>query len=106
MDGTSFLSFGLYVATGALVYSSIVPFWFYGGAFIRDKWGYSLQAADALMLFPEGSMVVLSPPIGLGSSTVVVVDVGRGALCAPRLERATPLILSAVTACSDHAFHC
>lgn len=56
--------FVLFVVTGALIYTSIVPFWFFGSAFIRDKWGYSLQSADALMLFPEGGMVVLATPIG------------------------------------------
>lgn len=57
--------FVAYATLGALTYASIVPFWFYGGAFIREKWGYSLSAADALMLFPEGGMVILSPPIGI-----------------------------------------
>lgn len=60
-----FVTFSLYVATGTLIYSAIVPFWFFGGGFIRSKWGYTLDVADAMMLFTEGGMVVLSPPLGI-----------------------------------------
>ena len=57
--------FSLYATTGGLIYAAIVPFWFYGGGFIRAKWGYSLNVADLLMLLTEGGMVVLSPPLGI-----------------------------------------
>jgi len=54
----------LYTFTGSLIYASIVPFWFFGGRFIRSKWGYSLQAASAMLMFTEAAMVLFSPLIG------------------------------------------
>uniref|UniRef100_A0A7S2N5B4 Lysosomal dipeptide transporter MFSD1 n=1 Tax=Zooxanthella nutricula TaxID=1333877 RepID=A0A7S2N5B4_9DINO len=57
--------FVLFLGLGALQYSAIAPFWFFGGGFIRDKWGCTLEVADLYMFFVEGSMVVLAPAVGM-----------------------------------------
>jgi len=54
----------LYLLAGIFMYSGIVPWWFAGGAYLRRKWGYSLEMADALMMIMEGGMVIVSPVIG------------------------------------------
>jgi len=58
------LRYLLYLSTGMLVYSGIVPFFFCGGAFLREKWGFSLELADACMMLMEGGVVLISPMIG------------------------------------------
>eukprot|EP00928_Gymnodinium_smaydae_P043005 TRINITY_DN28906_c0_g2_i1.p1 TRINITY_DN28906_c0_g2~~TRINITY_DN28906_c0_g2_i1.p1 ORF type:complete len:442 (+),score=33.65 TRINITY_DN28906_c0_g2_i1:167-1492(+) len=63
--GSGMQTFRMYIVLGAFMYASLVPFWFYGGGYIQHKWGYGLAAADALMLYPEGGMVILSPVLGI-----------------------------------------
>lgn len=43
-----------------------VPFWFIGSSFIQEKWGLTVGASDALMVLPEGVMVLTALPLGIG----------------------------------------
>ena len=54
----------LFLAYAGCVYGCMVPFWFCGAKHIAIKWGHSLEAADALMLFPEGLIAIISPVVG------------------------------------------
>eukprot|EP00403_Amphidinium_massartii_P007898 CAMPEP_0178371668 /NCGR_PEP_ID=MMETSP0689_2-20121128/946_1 /TAXON_ID=160604 /ORGANISM="Amphidinium massartii, Strain CS-259" /LENGTH=384 /DNA_ID=CAMNT_0019991547 /DNA_START=124 /DNA_END=1275 /DNA_ORIENTATION=+ len=56
--------FLFFVVVGTCMYAAVVPFWFYGGGFIRNKWGYSLDAADAMVLLCEGGIAVVAPFLG------------------------------------------
>ena len=41
-----------------------MPFWFLGSKFLQDHYSLSVSRADALMLFPEGMIAIVSVPIG------------------------------------------
>ena len=56
----------LFLMAAGCVYGCMVPFWFCGAKHISLKWGHSLEAADALMLFPEGLIAIISPVVGFG----------------------------------------
>ena len=56
----------LFLMAAGCVYGCMVPFWFCGAKHIQNKWGHSLEAADALMLFPEGLIAIISPVVGFG----------------------------------------
>ncbi|KAL3919459.1 MAG: hypothetical protein SGPRY_005624 [Prymnesium sp.] len=45
--------------------SMVVPFWFIGAKHLQVKFGMSLAASDALLLFPEGMIMIVAPPFGL-----------------------------------------
>ena len=55
----------MFLCTGAFLYGAMVPFWFLGSKFLQDCYSLSVSQADALMLFPEGMIAVVSVPIGL-----------------------------------------
>jgi len=57
--------FWLYLLGGACVYGAVVPFWFVGAKHLQLKFDLPLEAADALLLFPEGMIAVIAPPFGL-----------------------------------------
>jgi len=108
--GRRYYVFAIYAAIGAILYAAIVPFWFYGGAFLRSKWGYTLGAADALMLLVEGGMVVLSPPLGcllnayckktvprlgfmMGASSAILISIVLLAFMPPALPAMLAMLL-------------
>lgn len=55
----------LYVAGAACVYGSVVPFWFIGAKTLQSRFGIDLATADAMILLPEGSILVVGPLIGV-----------------------------------------
>ena len=55
----------MFLCTGAFLYGAMVPFWFLGSKFLQDSYSLSVSHADALMLFPEGMIAVVSVPTGL-----------------------------------------
>lgn len=57
--------FWAYAAAGTAMYSSVIPFWFYGSGFLQRRHGFSVAAADHLMVVPELMLAVLSIPIGV-----------------------------------------
>lgn len=57
--------FWCYCLCGTLMYSGIVPFWFFGSRYLQERFGQSLQQADTLMMLPEGMIALLSPLIGI-----------------------------------------
>jgi hypothetical protein len=57
-------SYYLYACAGMLLYGSMVPFWFTGSKYLQEYYGLSVQSADALILIPEGSIILLSFPMG------------------------------------------
>lgn len=57
-------SYWLYAVGAGCVYGAVVPFWFIGAKHIALKWSYSLSAADAFMLWPEGAIALIAPPFG------------------------------------------
>eukprot|EP00957_Ditylum_brightwellii_P159290 12125089-Ditylum_brightwellii.AAC.1 len=57
--------FWLYSFVGMTMYASVVPFWFYGSAYLQRSRGLSLKSADALMVLPEGAIIILSTPVGI-----------------------------------------
>jgi len=70
LKGLCLKEFWLFTLMGAVMYAGLVPFWFYGGGFIRNKWGYSLDAADAMVLMCEGGIMVLAPFLGGATDTL------------------------------------
>ena len=54
----------MFLLSGAFLYGSMVPFWFLGSKFLQDHYSLSVGRADALMLFPEGMIAIVSVPIG------------------------------------------
>ena len=42
-----------------------MPFWFIGAKIIADRWQLSLSSADTLLLWPEGAIALIAPPLGL-----------------------------------------
>ena len=54
----------LYMFAGLTLYGSMVPFWFTGSKFLQESYGQTVQNADALLLIPEGSIILLSFPLG------------------------------------------
>jgi hypothetical protein len=58
-------SFFCYAIGLACVYGAVVPFWFIGSKHLQEHFGMSISTADAVMLVPEGSILVLALPIGL-----------------------------------------
>lgn len=53
--------FWLYVLGSGCAYGMMVPFWFVGSKHISVRWGYSLKAADAIMILPEGTIALTAP---------------------------------------------
>lgn len=43
----------------------MVPFWFIGSKHLQQHFNMSISTADAVMLIPEGSILVLALPVGL-----------------------------------------
>jgi hypothetical protein len=58
------LTYYMYACAGMLLYGSMVPFWFTGSKYLQESYGLSVQSAGALILIPEGSIIVLSFPLG------------------------------------------
>ena len=58
------LRFWLFLLGAACTYGAIVPFWFIGAKHIAVAWGYTLAEADQLILFPEGLIALIGPPMG------------------------------------------
>mmetsp|Transcript_59253 Transcript_59253/g.176067 ORF Transcript_59253/g.176067 Transcript_59253/m.176067 type:complete len:469 (-) Transcript_59253:173-1579(-) len=58
-------TFWTYTIAGTAMYASVIPFWFYGSGFLQRSRGFSLQAADRMLIFPEGMICLLSSPTGL-----------------------------------------
>eukprot|EP01034_Spumella_vulgaris_P025598 gene25598-32070_t len=56
--------FHLFALSACCLYGAMVPFWFVGSKFIQINYGMSVGRADALMLLPEGVIVVVSPLSG------------------------------------------
>lgn len=54
----------LFVFAGMFLYGSMVPFWFTGSKYLQEYYGLSVQNAGALILIPEGSIILLSFPLG------------------------------------------
>lgn len=54
----------LFVCAGMFLYGSMVPFWFTGSKYLQEYYGLSVQNAGALILIPEGSIILLSFPLG------------------------------------------
>jgi hypothetical protein len=54
----------LYFFTGMTLYGAMVPFWFAGSQFLQEYYGLSVLQADSLLLIPEGSIILLSIPLG------------------------------------------
>jgi MFS family permease len=54
----------LFACAGMLLYGSMVPFWFTGSKYLQEFYGLSVQNAGALILIPEGSIILLSFPLG------------------------------------------
>lgn len=54
----------MFLLSGAFLYGSMVPFWFLGSKFLQDHYSLAVGRADALMLFPEGMIAIVSVPIG------------------------------------------
>jgi hypothetical protein len=57
--------FYMFLFSGACLYGAMVPFWFLGSKFLQDNYALSVTKADALMLFPEGLIAVISTPMGI-----------------------------------------
>lgn len=55
----------MFLCTGAFLYGAMVPFWFLGSKLLEDCYSLSVAQADALMLFPEGMIAIVSVPIGM-----------------------------------------
>merc|ERR1712039_532305 len=85
--------------------------WFYGGGFIRDKWSRDLQTADAYMMCLEGSVAILSVPVGVAldrhvrrpwvrsamlAGTLAAVALGFMLMIALPAEALQPLVLLVV----------
>lgn len=62
--------FWAYAAAGTFMYASVIPFWFYGAGFLQRFHGFSVNAADTLMVVPELTLAVLSIPIGIVVDTL------------------------------------
>jgi hypothetical protein len=60
------LAFWMYAAFGMLLYGAMVPFWFVGAKYLQFSSGMSVATSDALMLLPEGVMVLVALPLGMG----------------------------------------
>lgn len=58
-------SFFCYAIGLACAYGAVVPFWFIGSKHLQEHFGMSISTADAVMLIPEGSILVLAMPVGL-----------------------------------------
>lgn len=58
------LTYYLYACAGMFLYGSMVPFWFTGSKYLQEFYGLSVQSAGGLILIPEGSIIILSFPLG------------------------------------------
>lgn len=66
------LSWWLYCLAGFALYSSVVPFWFFGARLLATRGHLSAETATNLMVVPEGAIVFVSLPVG------ILVDRYRG----------------------------
>lgn len=79
----------LFACAGMLLYGSMVPFWFTGSKYLQEFYGLSVQNAGALILIPEGSIILLSFPLGylldnwIKSSYVRLALLGASTLLLP-----------------------
>lgn len=103
------LRFWLFLGGAACTYGAVVPFWFIGAKHISVAWGYSLTAADVMMLFPEGLIGIIGPVLGCIvdryqwrlSTRLLVSSVSLGLVAcallllawAPRIVPPLPLVL-------------
>jgi hypothetical protein len=55
----------LYMLAGFFLYGAMVPFWFLGSKYLQLRFDFDVQWADALMLLPEGSIILLGPLLGI-----------------------------------------
>ena len=60
-------SYWCYLVGAMCVYGSVVPFWFIGAKVLQRRFHIGLRAADAMILLPEGSILVVGPAIGVVS---------------------------------------
>jgi len=58
-------TYGLYVCGAMCVYGAVVPFWFIGAKVLQTRFGIGLSEADAYVLLPEGTILVVGPAIGV-----------------------------------------
>lgn len=54
----------LYATAGAFLYGAMVPFWFIGSKYLQDTYHIDVSMADALVLLPEGLIVLIGAPVG------------------------------------------
>jgi hypothetical protein len=54
-----------YMLAGTALYGAMVPFWFIGSKYLQLRFAFDVQRADALMLLPEGSIILLGPLLGI-----------------------------------------
>ena len=77
-------------------YGAIVPWWFVGAKQLASKWSLPLDSADALLLFPEGSIILVGPLMGIAIDRMAWSLPLRLALCALVLIVAVPTALLAL----------
>ena len=58
-------TYWLYLLGSACAYGCVVPFWFIGAKAIAVRWNMSLAAADTYLLWPEGAIGLIAPPLGM-----------------------------------------
>jgi len=58
-------TYWLFLLGSACVYGAVVPFWFIGAKIIAVRWRMSLSAADTFLLWPEGGIALIAPPLGM-----------------------------------------
>jgi MFS family permease len=57
--------FYFYSLAAALMYGSMVPFWFMGSKYLQSTYNISVSKADSYMLIPELQMVICSSILGI-----------------------------------------
>ena len=88
--------FWLSVLGSGCCYGAIVPWWFVGAKQLASKWSLPLDSADALLLFPEGSIILVGPLMGIAIDRMAWSLPLRLALCALVLIVAVPTALLAL----------
>lgn len=64
--------FYCYLVSCMFLFGAMVPFWFIGSKFFQVNYKFDIFQADALMLLPEGCMVIISPLFGYIMDTMKV----------------------------------
>eukprot|EP00470_Lotharella_oceanica_P013670 CAMPEP_0170192248 /NCGR_PEP_ID=MMETSP0040_2-20121228/53689_1 /TAXON_ID=641309 /ORGANISM="Lotharella oceanica, Strain CCMP622" /LENGTH=407 /DNA_ID=CAMNT_0010440551 /DNA_START=143 /DNA_END=1366 /DNA_ORIENTATION=+ len=66
--------FWIYVGTGMLVYTALVPLYSVGSGILQRKYNLDTRTADSLMLIPEAAIAFVAPVLGLMVDTWTVQD--------------------------------